>query len=216
MKYRIGDVIVLKAKLSHGEYYGNSKFSVMKYEDCNYGRITNFLYLYDEVKSYIVNGWYISDEMINHEATALANKSTIDLFDGEYSFLSNFYNPCEVKFEGLMYKNSESAYQSAKTTQRTLRLDFTETNGYEAKKLGRKLSIREDWDTVKLDIMLEIVRDKFSRNKELQIKLLRTGCAELVEGNYWNDTFWGMCNEEGNNHLGRILMTVRDELKRRG
>ena len=60
--------------------------------------------------------------------------------------------------------------------------------------------------------MYEIVKDKFSRNPELRVKLLNTGDIELIEGNYWGDTFWGVCNGKGENHLGKILMRVRKEL----
>jgi predicted NAD-dependent protein-ADP-ribosyltransferase YbiA (DUF1768 family) len=56
------------------------------------------------------------------------------------------------------------------------------------------------------------VKDKFSRNPELRVKLLNTGDLQLVEGNYWGDTFWGVCNGKGENHLGKILMRVRKEL----
>ena len=83
----------------------------------------------------------------------------------------------------------------------------------EAKRFGRRVRLRLDWEQVKLDIMRQLVADKFARSDELRRRLLATGDAELVEGNAWNDTFWGVCRGRGQNHLGRILMEVRDGLR---
>jgi ribA/ribD-fused uncharacterized protein len=70
--------------------------------------------------------------------------------------------------------------------------------------------MRDDWDDVKLGIMRDLVSRKFKQNKDLRLMLEATGDQELVEGNTWNDTFWGVCNGEGCNWLGKILMEVRD------
>lgn len=134
----------------------------------------------------------------------------IDSFKDSYFFLSNFY-PAEVEFEGRKYKCAEGAYQAAKTTNLNARLPFEKLNGREAKAAGKRVILRRDWDTIKLGVMDKIVRSKF-QHKDLQIKLLNTGSAELVEGNWWGDTFWGICNGRGSNHLGKILMKIRDEL----
>lgn len=82
----------------------------------------------------------------------------------------------------------------------------------QAKAAGKKVLLREDWDQIKVDVMTEVVRLKFQQNPELRTKLLSTGDALLVEGNWWKDTFWGVCNGIGNNHLGQILMKVRSEI----
>lgn len=82
----------------------------------------------------------------------------------------------------------------------------------EAKRLGRKATLRLDWEKVKLTIMEDLLRQKFAW-KELKEKLLSTGDEELVEGNTWSDTFWGVCNGKGENHLGKLLMKIREELK---
>ena len=71
----------------------------------------------------------------------------------------------------------------------------------------------EDWEEVKDQIMYEICLAKFTQNEELKEKLLATGNEELVEGNTWHDTYWGVCNRRGKNKLGKILMRVRSELK---
>jgi ribA/ribD-fused uncharacterized protein len=81
-----------------------------------------------------------------------------------------------------------------------------------AKRAGRNLQLRHDWEKVKYDVMLDIVFAKFYQHPELAAKLLATGDAELIEGNWWNDTTWGVCNGVGSNWLGRILMMVRARL----
>lgn len=83
----------------------------------------------------------------------------------------------------------------------------------EAKRLGGRIPIRHDWEQVKLDVMETILRDKFTRHADLQAWLLDTGDRELVEGNTWNDRFWGVCGGIGENHLGRLLMKIRAELR---
>ena len=80
-----------------------------------------------------------------------------------------------------------------------------------AKRAGRSLHLREDWEVVKDSIMEEFIYQKFSK-KEFKDKLLATGLATLIEGNTWNDTYWGVCNGAGFNRLGKILMKVRGAL----
>ena len=138
----------------------------------------------------------------------------IDKFDGEYAFLSNFYD-CPVEYDGLKYKNSEAAFHAQKTLNKEKRKEFTTLNPSEAKKLGRKLKLRDDWEEVKTDIMYEICLAKFSQNPKLKEKLLATGDTPLIEGTYWHDNTWGNCycdkckGIDGENRLGQILMRVR-------
>ena len=136
----------------------------------------------------------------------------IESFTGEYYFLSNFY-PCNVYFEGLIYPSSEHAYVAAKTTDKELRLQISliRTAG-QVKKFGRKLTLRPDWELIKFDIMEKLLRKKFE-DPVLRNKLLTTKDAELIEGNYWGDTIWGVCNGVGENNLGRLLMKLREEIK---
>jgi len=138
--------------------------------------------------------------------------SVIDNFDGDFRFLSNFY-PAEVVYEGLRYSTSEAAYQAAKTLDEEERVWFTSLPPNVAKREGRELKLRPDWDEVKDKVMEDIVRDKFSRSKLLTCALLATNDSELVEGNWWGDKYWGVCQGEGMNMLGKILMKVRDELR---
>lgn len=129
-------------------------------------------------------------------------------FDGEHRFLSNFY-PGVVKLDGIEYPTVEHAYQAAKTDDRFVRARINELQyPGAAKKFGRTIRLRHDWDTVKIDIMTDLVSQKFSV-EPLRSMLLATGDALLIEGNKWGDVFWGVCNGEGENHLGRIIMQVR-------
>lgn len=138
----------------------------------------------------------------------------IDSFDGEYFFLSNF-SPILVVFDGRVCRTSESAFQMMKTLDPKLRDKIANANPSEAKRLGRRVKLREDWEEVKDKIMYEIVLSKFSNYESLKKQLLDTGDAILIEGNTWNDTYWGVCNGVGENHLGQILMRVREELRKK-
>lgn len=137
----------------------------------------------------------------------------IDSFRGEYAFLSNFY-PAITEYEGVLYPTSEHAYQAAKTENLKAReLIRTARTPGEAKRMGKKVELRPGWakySGIRLSAMLGILSDKFSRNVELKQKLMDTDPAELIEGNYWNDTFWGVCRGKGDNHLGKLLMALRE------
>ena len=135
----------------------------------------------------------------------------ISAFRGKYYFLSNFY-AAPVVWDGVSYKNNEPAFQSAKVG-REYRQEFAELTASEAKKLGRKVPLRPDWENVKERIMYEICLAKFSQNEELKEKLLLTGECALEECNTWGDKVWGTVNGEGENKLGKILMKIREELR---
>ena len=135
----------------------------------------------------------------------------IKSFRGKYSFLSNFYT-APVAWEGITYCNSEAAFQSAKCVNQADRDAFAGLSASEAKRLGRQVKLRDDWELVKEDVMYEICLSKFSQNTKLKEKLLLTGNDLLVEGNTCGDQFWGVVNGVGQNKLGKILMQVRDVL----
>ncbi len=82
----------------------------------------------------------------------------------------------------------------------------------EARSKGQVVKPREDWENIKLSVMKDIVRAKFSQNSDIAKKLLSTGNANLVAENDWNDTFFGTVSGQGQNYLGKILMDVRKEL----
>ena len=135
----------------------------------------------------------------------------INEFRGKYYFLSNFYE-ASVTWDGITYKNNEAAFQSAKVLNKSIREKFFMLDPSSAKRKGRHVQLRHDWEKVKYDIMYEICLAKFSQNKELKEKLLGTGDEHLEEGNTWGDKIWGTVNGKGQNNLGKILMRVREEL----
>lgn len=137
----------------------------------------------------------------------------IESFRDDYFFLSNFY-PVDIKIDGIVYPNAEAAFQAQKTMDVEERCKFSMLkNPVQAKRLGRKVKLRDDWEEVKVSIMTEIVSQKFLQNPYLLEKLIATGNEELVEGNKWGDRFWGVCKGKGHNNLGKILMKIRDVYK---
>jgi predicted NAD-dependent protein-ADP-ribosyltransferase YbiA (DUF1768 family) len=109
---------------------------------------------------------------------------------------------------GEVFSCVESAYMAHKPIKLDLR--FTKLNGFEAKKLGKTLVLHPDWNNVKIDIMRSLLKIKFSNNGLAeQLKSIQ---GEIVEDNYWHDYFWGRCNGIGENHLGQLLMEIRDTL----
>jgi ribA/ribD-fused uncharacterized protein len=143
-------------------------------------------------------------------------------FQGKNFFLSN-YAPARVKLNGLEFPTVEHAYQAAKTPEVGARekIRAASTPGL-ARKMGRKLPQRPDWPEVKVEVMRDLIRQKFKEHPDFQKRLLATGEAELVEGNTWHDNFWGDCRcprcaaSPGQNHLGRLLMEVRQHLRAAG
>jgi ribA/ribD-fused uncharacterized protein len=134
-------------------------------------------------------------------------------FKGEYRFLSNFYT-APVELDGIEYKSTEHAYQAAKTLDASERRHVREAvKPNEAKELGQNVKKRPEWEQIKISVMKELVKQKFTKHKDLKEKLLATGDAYLEETNHWHDTFWGVCKGKGENHLGKILMEVREEIK---
>lgn len=134
-------------------------------------------------------------------------------FRNEFFFLSNMY-PCKVEYDGIIFNSSEQAYQYAKAVT-------TEDKDYilnaktpmDSKKRGRKIHKRADWDDVKLKVMVEVVWNKFTTNSDCKEALLLTKGYELIEENWWKDTYWGKYKGQGENYLGRILMYVRKKLE---
>lgn len=142
----------------------------------------------------------------------------IDNFRGNWGRLSNFWQQI-ITIEGLTYNSSEAAYQAFKALDKEDRTLFLALRPAEAKKLGRSLLMRSDWNEVKYDTMKMILRIKFSEPR-LRDFLLSTGDIPLIEGNTWHDNQWGdchcgrkACEIKGKNMLGKVLMEVRKELK---
>lgn len=127
-------------------------------------------------------------------------------------FLSNFH-PSTVLFEGQLYPTVEHAYQASKTLDSNIREIIRKSKSpADAKKLGRAITLRQDWMDVRVNIMRNLIREKF-QNPFLQHLLLLTGSKQLIHENRWNDRFWGVVNGEGENWLGRIMEEVRKEIQ---
>jgi len=135
----------------------------------------------------------------------------IDSFSAEFDFLSNFY-PCRIEFEGEVYGSVEHAFQAGKSPDRAYRRRVRELSAARAKQLGRQIKIPSDWGIRRLPLMLSLLKQKFEFKSDLEELLDATYPAILIEGNSWKDTFWGVCNGKGENHLGKLLMQIREDI----
>lgn len=141
-------------------------------------------------------------------------------FNGPNRYLSNFF----IEPDGT---HVEGEYQRAKCRvswerdrfhlppfagSNKLRQEMPMMSPDHCKRQGLTVHLREDWEDVKVDIMLFYVTKKFKDHPQLAEQLRQTRGLYLEETNHWRDTFWGVCNGKGLNMLGAILMQVRDEL----
>lgn len=134
-------------------------------------------------------------------------------FFDDYRWLSNFWIS-RIYYDGDFYPSVEHAFQAAKA------IDFDEKQQIInaptpsiAKRLGKHVSVKPNWEKIKVDVMLTLLRLKFQKGSVLANKLLDTGNAYLEETNNWKDRFWGVCDGKGENILGKLLMQVRSELR---
>lgn len=120
---------------------------------------------------------------------------------------------------GVEYPTVEHAFQAMKTLERgeRERIAALATPGM-AKRAGRKVRLRSDWESVKEQLMIDLLRQKFARGSDHAQALLATGDEQLVEWNTWHDRVWGRCTcgrcrGQGRNLLGQALMLIREELR---
>ena len=133
-------------------------------------------------------------------------------FSGKYRWLSNFWY-VNIYIQGTMYLSVEHAYQVAKTDDQIMRQKILQaTTAGEAKRLGLKCKLRPAWEEMKVDVMKELLVEKF-KDTDLRMRLLDTEDLELIEGNDWGDVFWGVCGGTGKNMLGKLLMEIRREIR---
>lgn len=160
-----------------------------------------------------------------------ASLTPIDNFEeGEHRFLSNFYKS-PILALGMQFDTVEHLYQAMKAVSLRpamfvngsyLKADERADDGVRivheshgpgiAKKLGRNISCRKDWERVKIDVMRFCLALKF-QDPSLRSALLATGKRQLIEGNHWGDVFWGVCKGVGSNYLGILLMELRHNLQ---
>lgn len=145
----------------------------------------------------------------------LAIAKPIDSFSNEYFFLSNFYYQ-PFLYQDKIYPTVEHAFQAAKTNNTNWKERIRRANDPSiAKTLGRQAPMRQPWDNEKVQVMRELIQIKFAPGTPLATQLLSTGTAQLIEGNTWNDQFWGVCRGRGKNWLGKLLMEQRKSLNNR-
>lgn len=160
--------------------------------------------------------------MSNHPYASLPTPARgaepITQFRDEHRFLSNFWYAPGIELAGVAGPTVEHVFQALKTHDPLERAAvLAATTPGRAKRIGRTVTLRPDWEDVKLGIMARLQGQKYTHNPELARQLLATGDAELVEGNHWCDTFYGRCTctrhaDEGQNWLGSILMILRSTL----
>lgn len=136
----------------------------------------------------------------------------IDRFEGKYEFLRNDY-PCNIEFEYNIYPSVEHAFQAAKTNDIQIRIQIRQATAMDAKKIGRSLQVPLDWDSKRIEVMTKLIDKKFESSFGLRLKILMTGCQDLVQGGMFKDDFWGLNKSgKGQNMLGVLLMDYRQTL----
>jgi len=148
--------------------------------------------------------------MTEIERITIHTDSMVKGFFGDYRWLSN-YHVCPVIYEGIEYQSSEAAYQSAKCDDPYIKSQFKDLTPLESKSLSKRIPLRKGWDTIKKQIMYDVLVSKFTLTPELKELLLATAPKYLEETNYWGDTYWGVCEGKGKNMLGELLMKIRNE-----
>jgi ribA/ribD-fused uncharacterized protein len=153
----------------------------------------------------------------------LDNERQVFFYEQDFYVLSNF-SAFTLQWKGHRFDTSEAAYHWEKfepsgfmgsvivSVRQMIR---TAPSAHEAFKIAQtnKGLRRPDWDTVKVDIMRDILRAKVSQHEYVSRKLLATGDRELVEDS-WRDDYWGWGpNRDGLNMLGKLWMEIRDELR---
>lgn len=155
----------------------------------------------------------LQSAMTVEEKKAASVEQGVDIlgFQGEHRWLSNFW-PAKVILDAAFFPSIEHAFQAAKTHP-SLRGPFMRCTAGEAKRLGRTVKMRADWEQVKVPIMRALIIQKFAPGTELGEKLKATGDGKIVEVNHWGDKFWGVCQGRGQNLLGQLLMERRTFLQ---
>ena len=138
------------------------------------------------------------------------------IFDENNKWVFNWFSnmiQCDIEIDGFIYQSSESYFQSQKATNEKDRLYIASLPGPKSKMKAKTIEIRDDWEEVKLMVMKRILFKKFTQQKWKTLLLKTT--EPIIEWNNWNDKFWGVSikDNNGQNHLGKILMEIREELK---
>ena len=155
-------------------------------------------------------------------------------FIGQYEFLSNMHL-CTVIIGDMVFPSAENAFQAMKCKTHKQMEEFQHITPYEARRRGKDIDVRSNWDKIRIPVMKKVLQAKFE-DQELADKLLRTEDMFLCELNYWGDTFWGKApvvehhkevdgdvirewttrKIKGENHLGKLLCEIREEIRESG
>lgn len=138
----------------------------------------------------------------------------IYFFRNEHAWLSN-YAECKITIRGIEYQSVENAYMACKNTSPEWKELCRTSSAAQAKRESKNILLRDNWDEVKLRVMKACLDQKFAQEPFRQL-LIDTGNQNIVEGTYWKDTYWGVDLKQdpniGENHLGRIIMQIRNEI----
>lgn len=141
-------------------------------------------------------------------------------FREEFDFLSNMY-PVELMLGDKKMHSSEHIYQYLKASylqdQDLKQKVLFSKNGHESKKLMKGFVVPDHAKVYAMGVALE---KKFNV-PEMAKRLLLTNDVELVEYNWWGDSFWGKVipkggtylTATGKNVLGNMLMKKRQQLR---
>ena len=139
----------------------------------------------------------------------------IFFYEHEFYVFSNF-SSFAIEWKNKLYMTSEHAYHSEKFEDINLKERIRNArSAHDALKLAQlnKDKYRADWDTIKLKVMKEILRAKVEQHLYVKKKLIESGSKELIEDS-WRDSYWGWGpNKDGENHLGKLWMEVREEFR---
>lgn len=171
-------------------------------------------------------GWEAANRWLKQEreraeaagCNRLDTPEQVRFYENDFYVLSNF-SSFQLMWRGTKFPTSEHAYHWEKFAYRSLAIaDMVAgaVSAHEAYKVAERYKNRrrEDWDTVKVSIMKDILREKVRQHDYVRTKLLATNDRLLVEDS-WRDDFWGWGpNRNGLNMLGKLWMEVRDEVRK--
>ena len=139
----------------------------------------------------------------------------IFFYEHDFYIFSNF-SAFTLEWKGKLWPTSEQAYQAEKFDDEEMKETIrTASSAHEAYKYAEsnKNKRRDDWDNIKLSVMKEILREKVNQHPYVKKKLLDSGDKELIEDS-WRDSYWGWGpNKDGENHLGKLWMEIREEVR---
>lgn len=130
-----------------------------------------------------------------------------------FSNMMQLENP--IVWNGVQYWTIENFYQAMKTEDVEQQKLIANLSAHKSKSYGRTVVLRPDWEDYKLKVMWFALNHKFAPGTEAASRLINTNPTLIVEWNNWQDIFWGVDVSplNGQNILGRMLMTLRNKLK---